>query len=586
MDARQVYDSWLNSDVIDEVTKAELRGITDETEIADRFAGELEFGTGGLRGIMGAGTNRMNIYSVRKATQGLANYLVKEYKPSECSVVIAYDNRNNSIQYALETAGCLVANGIKVYIFESLRPTPMLSYAVRYLKCQAGVNITASHNPREYNGYKVYGPDGSQVVSPMDKSIMKEVADIADIADCKYMLESELANISDGKIGLVNDKEGLFNILDSEVDDAFDAELHNMVIRKDVIEKASDLSFIYTPLHGTGLVPVMRVLSECGFKNVTVVPEQENPDGDFPTLRKPNPEEAEAFECALKLAETAKPELILATDPDADRLGICAFDKKSGEYVRFTGNMMGALLTEYILSSRTELGTMPENPVVVSTVVITDLVRKICDNYGVYCDEKGLIGFKHIAKKIRKYEEDGTYNYVFGLEDSDGCLPGTYARDKDAIGAVMLLCEAAAYYHTKNMTLWDQMLCIYEKYGCYAEDLKTKKIAGLDGQEKIASMIASLRENPCEEIGGMKVVSITDYKLKTYKDMLTGEVTTVDIDSSNMIYYRLEDDCWFLVRPSGTEPKIKFYIGAKGGNMESSKQELCMLAAVIMKMFE
>lgn len=583
MNAQESYKVWLASDLIDEETKAELRGIEgNREEIEERFYTELEFGTGGLRGVMGAGLNRMNVYTVRKATQGLANYLLKEMDAKECSVVIAYDNRNNSMRYALETAGCLIANGIKVYIFDSLRPTPMLSYAVRCLDCSAGVNITASHNPKEYNGYKVYGPDGSQVVPPMDKAIMKEVINISNIADCKYTLPNKLPY----EQGAGSYLEGLFNVLDSSVDDAFDEELHKMVLRPDVIRKASDLSFIYSPLHGTGLVPVMRVLKECGFENVTVVPEQEKPDGDFPTVRKPNPEEPEAFECALKLAKAVKPELLLASDPDADRLGICALDKESGEYVRFTGNMMGALLCEYVLSTRKELGTLPENASVVSTVVITDMVRKICANYGVHCEDRGLIGFKHIAKKIREYEENGTYSYVFGLEDSDGCLPGTYARDKDAIGAVMLLCEAAAYYHTKDMTLWDQMLAIYNKYGYFAEDLKTKKIAGLDGQQRIADMIASLRENPCEEIGGLKVLSITDYKLKTKKDMSTGVVTDENIDSSNMIYYRLENDSWFLVRPSGTEPKIKFYIGTKGDSVAGAKKNLEVFAVDIMKMFD
>lgn len=583
MNAQECYNAWLASEWIDEATKEELREINGNTEeIEERFYRELEFGTGGLRGLMGAGLNRMNVYTVRKATQGLANYLLKEKDAKYCSVVIAYDNRNNSMRYALETAGCLIANGIKVYIFDSLRPTPMLSYAVRYLGCSAGVNITASHNSKEYNGYKVYSSDGSQVIAPMDKEIMKEVINISDISDCEYTLPDKLPY----EQGVGSYLDGLFNILDSSVDDAFDKELHKVMLRPDVIRKASDLSFIYSPLHGTGLVPVMRVLKECGFENVNVVPEQEKPDGDFPTVRNPNPEAAEAFECALKLAKTVKPELILVSDPDADRLGICALDKKSGEYVRFTGNMMGALLCEYVLSTREELGMLPENASVVSTVVITDMVRKICANYGVHCEDRGLIGFKHITKKIREYEENGTYSYVFGLEDSDGCLPGTYARDKDAIGTVMLLCEAAAYYHTKDMTLWDQMCAIYDKYGYFAENIKTKKIAGLDGQQRIADMIKTLRKNPCEKIGGLKVLSITDYKLKIKKDMSTGIVMNEDIDSSNMIYYRLENDYWFLVRPSGTEPKIKFYIGTKGESVAGAKKNLKLFTEVIMKMFD
>lgn len=575
MRAQDRYQAWLESDIIDSETKEELFNIAyNAQEIEERFSEQLQFGTGGLRGIMGAGLNRVNKYTVRKATQGLANYLLKKYAINNCSVVIAYDNRNNSIEYAIETASCLVKNGIKVYIFETLRPTPVLSYAVRTLKCSAGVNITASHNPKEYNGYKVYGPDGSQVVAPMDKDIMHEVIEITSIEECKCEDIEIMAEVMDGKIVAKTDVNGLFEVIGKTIDDAFNEELHKMVLRPEVIGQASDISFIYTPLHGTGLVPVMRVLKECGFENVTVVPEQEKPDGNFPTVRKPNPEEEEAFLCALKLAETVNPELILASDPDADRLGICALDKKTGEYRRFTGNMMGALLCEYVLFTRKELGILPENASVVSTVVITDLVRKICAEYNVHCEDNGLIGFKHIAKKIREYEEQGTYEYVFGLEDSDGCLPGVYARDKDAVGTVMLLCEAAAYYHMKGMTLWDQMLAIYEKYGYYSEDLKTKKITGLDGQKKIASMISNLRNNPIKEVAGCKVESITDYKNNSLLDIKTGKMVTAGVESSNMIYYRLENECWFLVRPSGTEPKVKFYFGCKGESYDDVKKRL------------
>lgn len=575
MSARANYEAWLNSEIIDEATKEELRSISDNSdEIEERFYMDLEFGTGGLRGVMGAGTNRMNIYTVRKATQGLANYIKKNNEFSDCSVVISYDNRHNSKEYAIETAGCLVANGIKTYIFDSLRPTPVLSFAVRYLECTAGVNITASHNPKEYNGYKVYGPDGSQVVSPMDKAIMNEVRAIQTLEECVSLSEEELLN------------NPLYKVLDEAVDEAYYDAIKDISIRPGVIKQNPDISIVYSPLHGTGLVPVTKVLKENGLENVHIVEEQAVQNGDFATVKSPNPENEKAFECALKLAEEIKSDLVLLTDPDADRLGLCALDKKSGEYKHFTGNMMGALLCEYVLSSRTELGIMPANPSIVSTVVITDLVRKICDNYGVYCDANNLIGFKYIANKIRAYEENSSYSYVFGLEDSDGCLPGTYARDKDAVGTVLLLCEAAAYYSSKGLTLWDQMLNIYEKYGYFAEDLKTKKIPGVGGQEKIANMIATLRDNPLDMIGEAKVVSVSDYKTGIYFDAVTGESREAKLDKSNMIYYRLENDGWFLVRPSGTEPKIKFYMGAKGNSLEDSKVQLEALIKAVMKIFE
>lgn len=575
MSARANYEAWLNSEIIDETTKEELRKISDDfDEIEERFYMDLEFGTGGLRGVMGAGTNRMNIYTVRKATQGLANYIKKNTVVSDCSVVISYDNRHNSREYAIETAGCLVANGIKTYIFDALRPTPVLSFAVRYLGCIAGVNITASHNPKEYNGYKVYGPDGSQIVAPMDKAIMNEVRTIRTLEECISISEEELINHS------------LYKVLDGGVDEAYYLAIKEISIRPGIIEQNPDISIVYSPLHGTGLVPVKRVLKDCGLKHIHIVEEQAVQNGDFSTVKSPNPENEKAFECALKLAEEIKSDLVLLTDPDADRLGLCALDKKSGEYKHFTGNMMGALLCEYVLSSRTELGNMPQNPSIVSTVVITDLVRKICDNYGVYCDANNLIGFKYIANKIREYEENSSYRYVFGLEDSDGCLPGTYARDKDAVGTVLLLCEAAAYYHSKGLTLWDQMLNIYDKYGYFAEDLKTKKIAGVGGQDKIANMIATLRDNPLDKIGASKVLTVTDYKTGKYYDVTNGVSREVNLDKSNMIYYRLENDGWFLVRPSGTEPKIKFYMGAKGESLEDSKTQINALIDAVMKMFE
>ncbi len=575
MNAREQYDAWLASKVIDETTKDELRRIEgDEKEIEDRFYENLKFGTGGLRGAMGAGTNRMNRYTVRNATQGLANYLLKDrpiFDGCSCAkVAISYDNRYHSQEFALETAGVLVANGIEVYMYPVLHPTPMLSYAVRYLKCDAGVNITASHNPKEDNGYKVYGPDGSQVVPPMDKAIMNEVNAIARLEDCKSMSDQELLS------------NPLFHIITEEVDDAFIGEIKNYVGE---VFGAEDVSIVYSPLHGTGLIPVTRVLKELGFTNVHVVDGQAIQDGGFPTVKKPNPENPEAFALATEQAKRIGADIIILTDPDADRTGVRVLDKENEEYVHFTGNMMGALLTEYVLSMRSKTKTMPENPAVVSTVVITDLVRDICENYGVHCEATGLIGFKNIAKVIRQYEEDGSHFYVFGLEDSDGCLPGTYARDKDSVGTAALLAAAAAYYKRQGLTLWDQMKRIYKKYGYYSEILKSKKLTGVEGQQRIADMIASLRETPLIEIAGWKALSVTDYKLNQYHNLVTQEEKVADVDSSNMIYYRLENGGWFLVRPSGTEPTIKFYVGAKGGSIEEGSKNAEKLMNALMEVF-
>ncbi|QWT52097.1 phospho-sugar mutase [Eubacterium sp. MSJ-33] len=570
---QNLYDRWLDSPVIDDATKAELHAIAgDEAEIEDRFYRSLEFGTGGLRGVIGAGTNRMNIYTVTMVTQGLANYIC-EKGFADRGVVISYDSRNMSPEFAMATALCLCANGIPAYLFTSLRPTPELSYAVRYLKCISGINITASHNPAKYNGYKVYWEDGAQIVSPVDKEIIAKVNAIADLSEVKKMSKEDAI------------AKGLLHLIDKEVDDAYIAELHKLVMRQDLIDKASDLKIVYTPLHGTGLVPVTRVLSELGFKNVYVVPEQEKADGNFPTVKAPNPEAKEAFALGLALAKKVGAELVMATDPDGDRLGIYALDSESGEYKEFTGNMSGALLCEYVLSQLQEKGTLPENAAVTSTVVITSMIRNICKEYGVFCDDNNLIGFKYIAGKIRDYEQTGAHTYVFGLEESYGCLPGTYARDKDAVGTVMLLAEAAAYYKNKGMTLWDQMKVLFEKYGYYRENIETMTLEGKSGAEKIQAMIQSLRDNPLDEIGRYKVKTIRDYKLNTVWNTETGEQLAGDLPKSNMIYYELEDDTWFLVRPSGTEPKIKFYLGVKGTSVEDSIEKTKALGATIKAMF-
>lgn len=573
MNIQETYDQWLSSPIIDEKTKDELRAIAGNMEeIEDRFYKGLEFGTGGLRGVIGAGTNRMNIYTVTMVTQGLANY-IREKGFADRGVAISYDSRNMSPEFAKATALCLCANGIKTYLFTSLRPTPELSYAVRYLNCIAGINITASHNPAKYNGYKVYWEDGAQIVSPVDKEIVAEVGKISDLSEVMRMEEADAL------------ASGLLQMIDEEVDDAYIGELHKIVMRQDLIDKAKDLKIVYTPLHGTGLVPVTRVLSELGFRNVYVVPEQREPDGDFPTVKAPNPEVKEAFSLGLKLATEVGAELIMATDPDGDRLGIYALDTESGEYKEFTGNMSGALLCEYVLSQLKEKGTLPANAAVTTTVVITSMIKNICEDYGVFCDYNNLIGFKYIAGRIREYEQTGSHTYVFGLEESYGCLPGTYARDKDAVGTVMLLAEAAAYYKDKGMTLWDQMKNLFEKYGYYREDIVTMTFEGKSGAEKIQSMIQNLRENPLDTIGDYKVCKILDYKLNKIFDAKTKQESEGDLPKSNMIFYELEDNTWFLVRPSGTEPKIKFYLGVKGESVEDSIEKSRKLGEDIKALF-
>ncbi len=573
MTSKDRYNLWLTSDLIDDETKQELRNISgDESEIEDRFYKNLEFGTGGLRGVIGAGTNRMNIYTVTMVTQGLANYIKDKGEESK-GVVISYDSRIMSPEFAKAAALCLCANGIKVYLFSSLRPTPELSYAVRYLKCIAGINITASHNPSKYNGYKVYWEDGAQIVSPVDKEIIAEVNKIQGFSEVMSISKEDAVN------------QGLLSIIDREVDDAYIEELHRLVIRRDLIEKAKDIKIVYTPLHGTGLIPVTRVLRELGFENVYVVSSQEKPDGNFPTVKAPNPENKDVFIPALTLAKEVGAELVMATDPDGDRLGIYALDSKSGEYMEFTGNMSGALLCEYILSQLKGKNMLTDNAAVTTTVVITKLIKDICKNYGVYCDYNNLIGFKYIASKIREYEMTNAYKYVFGLEESYGCLPGTYARDKDAVGTVMLLCEAAAYYKDKGMTLWDQMVKLFEKYGFYREEIVTMTLEGKEGADKIQTMIQQLRDNPINEISDYKVEKIMDYKLNKVYDTKNNSVYDGHLPKANMILYELSDDAWFLVRPSGTEPKIKFYLGVKGSNVENSIERINDLGSAVKALF-
>ena len=560
MDYKEIYEEWLSNPYFDEDTKKELQAIKDDDqEIKERFSMDLEFGTAGLRGIIGAGVNRMNIYVVRRATQGLANYIKKMGGESK-GVAIAYDSRRMSPEFSEEAALCLAANGIKAYRFESLRPTPELSYAVRRLGCIAGINVTASHNPPEYNGYKVYWEDGAQITPPHDTGIMAEVKAITDLSVCKTMDREEA------------EKAGLFVTIGKEVDDDYIAELKKLVLHPECIEKyAKDLKIVYTPLHGTGNIPARRVLKEIGFENVYVVPEQELPDGEFPTVSYPNPEAAEAFELALKLAKEKDADLVLATDPDADRLGVYVKDSKSGEYITLTGNMSGCLLAEYEIGQKKELeGGLPADGALIKTIVTSNLADEIAKGYNIRLIEV-LTGFKYIGQQILGFETSGKGTYLFGFEESYGCLIGTHARDKDAIVATMALCEAAAYYKSQGKTLWDAMIDMYEKYGYYIDAIQSVGFKGLEGLAKIQSIMDTLRSEIPAKIGKYEVVSARDYKADTIKDMKTGEVKPTGLPSSNVLYYDMTDGAWLCVRPSGTEPKVKFYYGVKGTSLEDAK---------------
>ena len=574
MSYKDTYNDWLQNPYFDETTKEELRAIADdEKEIEDRFYRQLEFGTGGLRGVIGAGTNRMNIYTVRQATQGLANYIISQ-NGQEKGVAIAYDSRIMSPEFATEAALCLNANGIKTYRFTSLRPTPELSFAVRKLGCIAGIVVTASHNPREYNGYKVYWEDGAQITPPHDKNILAEVAKVTSFDLVKTMEKADAV------------AAGLYQEIDTEIDEAYMEELKKQSIHPEVIsEMAKDFTIVYTPLHGTGNIPVRRVLKELGFEKVYVVPEQEKPDGTFPTVAYPNPESPKAFELALALAKKVDADIVLATDPDADRLGVYCKDTKNGNYVSFTGNMSGMLIAEYILKERTATGTMPQDPALVETIVTTDMAKVIAQAYGVHLIEV-LTGFKYIGEQIRLFEENHTYNYVFGLEESYGCLAGTYARDKDACVAVMMLCEVASWYKKQGKTLWDAMLAMYEKYGYFKEGLETITLKGMDGAQQIQQMMAEAREHLPQQIGDAKVLAVRDYKTDVRYDMTDGSKSATGLPTSNVLYYELEDHSWCCVRPSGTEPKIKFYFGVKGTSLSDAEAKLDSLQKAMMALFE
>ena len=562
MDYKKQYDFWLEDAYFDDKTKEELRGIAgDEKEIEDRFYKELEFGTGGLRGVIGAGTNRMNIYTVRKATQGLANYIISQ-GGKDRGVAIAYDSRRMSPEFADQAALCLAANGIKAYVFDALRPTPELSFALRTLGCISGIVITASHNPPEYNGYKAYWEDGAQVTAPKDKEIIEEVKKVTDYHQVKTMDKAKAL------------EEGLYQVIGKEIDDAYMVELKKQIIHPEIIkEVADDIRIVYSPFHGTGNVPVRRILSELGFKHVYVVPEQELPDPDFTTLDYPNPEDPKAFTLALKLAKEKNADIVLATDPDADRLGIYALDKASGEYIPFTGNMSGMLIAEYILKERTATGKMPENPALVTTIVTTNMASAIARDYNVKFIEV-LTGFKYIGEQIKLFEQTGSNNYVFGLEESYGCLAGTHARDKDAVVAVMCLCEVAAWCKKNGITVWDQMLKLYEKYGYFKETQYAITLKGIDGSRQIAEMMDKLRSNPPKSFGELTVKELRDYDKDVTKNMATGEETPTGLPKSNVLYFDLTNDSWCCARPSGTEPKIKFYMGVKGSSLSDAQDKV------------
>ena len=573
MSYKEVYRQWCTDPYFSEETRAELKSIEgNEKEIEDRFYKSLEFGTAGLRGVIGNGTNRMNIYTVRKASQGLANFIIKEGGQDK-GVAIAYDSRHMSPEFCEEAALCLNANGIKAYVFPSLRPTPELSFAVRHLGCISGIVITASHNPSEYNGYKVYWEDGAQISSPKDVQIIEEVNSITDFNTVKTMDKAEAV------------AAGLYNVIGDDVDDAYIAELKKQVINPDVVkEMGDDLVAVFTPLHGTGNIPARRVLKEIGLNKVYVVKEQELPDGDFPTVGYPNPEDKKAFELALKLGEEVNADVVLATDPDADRLGVYAKDSKTGEYMAFTGNMSGMLIAEYILSQKAMKNAIPDNGALVKTIVTTNLADVVAKEYNLKLIEV-LTGFKYIGEQIKLFEENNTYEYMFGFEESYGCLVGTHARDKDAIVAVMMLCEAAAYYKKQGLTLWDQMLNIYEKYGYFKETLVSITKKGKEGLAEIKGMLDKLRANPPKEIGGYKVLETRDYDNNTILKA-DGTVTETGLPKSNVIYFDLEDNAWCCARPSGTEPKIKFYMGVKGTSFEDADNKVEKLKNDMMSIVE
>lgn len=558
MDYLNKYKQWCKNSYFDEETKKELEEIKgNEEEIKDRFYKELEFGTGGLRGIVGAGTNRMNKYTVGKATQGLANF-IKKKKGELKGVAIAYDSRNMSKEFSEQVALILNANGIKTYLFEEVTPTPVLSFAVRELKCISGIVITASHNPPKYNGYKVYWEDGAQIVAPVDEAIIKCIKNIKDYSKIKS-IDKKLAQ-----------KLKLYNVVGEEIYDKYIEQLKKLSLNSD-IDKS--VKIVYTPLHGTGLKMAKRILNESGFKNVFVVSKQEKPDGKFPTVKFPNPEDPEAFKLALELAKKEDADIVLANDPDADRIGMYVKNKETGEYILFNGNMTGLIIAEYIICQQKSKGILAQNSALIKTIVSSTLTDKICETNKVRMFEV-LTGFKNIAQKIRQFEDEQTYKCIMGFEESFGCLLGNHARDKDGIAALILLCETAGFYKKQKLTLWDAMKLIYEKYGYYREDQMFIVLEGADGAKKIKKMMENIRNNPPKQINGIKIIAVEDYSDGTVTKISNGRKYKKDLPKSNVLRFKLQDDSWFAARPSGTEPKIKFYAGVKGENLEDADEKL------------
>lgn len=565
------YKKWCEDTYFDEATRAELKAIEgNDKEIQERFYKDLEFGTGGLRGIIGAGTNRLNIYTVSKATQGFANYIIKQGEEAvKKGVAIAFDSRRMSPEFAEITALVLNGNGIKTYIYPSLRPTPMLSFAVRELNCTGGVVITASHNPPEYNGYKVYWADGGQVPYPRDEAIIEEVNAVTDFHTIKTANKDEAV------------KAGLFNVIGEEVDEAFDKNVLAQIVNPEIIKEQHDLKIVYTPIHGSGNKPVRRVLKKAGFENVTVVPEQELPDSEFTTVGYPNPENPAVFELAIKLAEKIDADIILGTDPDCDRVG-AVVKTKDGSYTVLTGNMTGTLICNYICSQKAKLGTLPKNGALVSTIVSSEMTKAIAKKYNLaYFDV--LTGFKYIGEKIKEFEQTGEYQYVFGFEESYGCLSGTYARDKDAVVASLLICEMAAYYKSRGMSLYDGLMELYDTYGVYKEIIHSITLKGIEGIENMKKIMDTLRKDAPSEIAGVKVTETRDYLEDKIVDVATGKVSPTNLPKSNVLYFTLADNTWFCVRPSGTEPKIKIYFGTKADTVENAEKKIATAQDGIMK---
>ena len=559
MDFKMHYQRWIDADKVNAELKEELKALTDEKEIEDRFYKNLEFGTGGLRGKIAAGNNRMNIYTVGKATQGLANYLLTVRENP--TIAIAYDSRNMSKEFADAAAGVLAANGVKVYLYESLRPTPMLSFAVRHLNADAGIVITASHNPKQYNGYKVYGNDGGQLTDVAANQTLDYINQIDIFEDVKSISLEEAQ------------EKGLIAYIGKDVDEAYYSRVEELIINKKwVQEKAGDINIIYTPIHGSGNIPVRTMLDRLGFSNVTIVKEQELPDGNFPTAPYPNPEVKQVFELAIDMAKDLSPDLIFGTDPDCDRIGVVV---KEGEdnYRVLTGNQVGILLTDYMLNARKEEGTLSTIDTVIKTIVTSDMPRAICESYNVQMMDV-LTGFKYIGEKIKEFLETGSNNFVLGFEESYGYLAGDFVRDKDAVIASVLIAEMALYYKTKGQNLYEALMSLYEKHGFYKEDLVSVEMEGKDGQEKIQAIIGALRESKPEEVAGTKVVKVEDYKVSVAYDLVTGNQETINLPTSNVMKFVLEDKSWFVVRPSGTEPKMKIYLSVVGTSNEDAQAKM------------